>query len=170
MKGILLAGRDRDLQNLAPGHIDQQISSLRALGIEPAIVLGGNSAEDILRGNRTVESCEIAFDTHTETTDFTNLLAAVHLASGEFLAVLPELPPLDHKSLAAFRHQLAVLYQEPFHFVRIFEMGPWPLLVTTRGQKIIANTDDLSGWNDPRLHHCSTPLTRQVNMAGADAV
>lgn len=158
MKTLLLAGHHIGETHLSPAlqvtqqelQITRAIRALKQLPYEITVVLGGDDSEDILRGCRLLESCELVFDTNGhEASLWTNLKAGAWATNDWILVHTLEsaTAPLD-QSLYLVQQNAQLSAKSGPHIITLDKS---PLLLTREGNQFIKTQKDLTGFEDPRL-------------------
>lgn len=155
MKTLLLTGYEssstKALENEGDRlRVDAQIARLEAMKFEVVVVMGGDSAESLLRLSKSIERCEIVFDTHgTETNLITNLQAGL-FSTEEAVFALPS--NVDIPDQVSFHHMINSYYRAGLRTeTHGFWFNDYPLLVTRSGNEFFRKASDLKDFAHPAL-------------------
>ncbi len=172
MKTLLLCGyRDCDDADEAVGIdrstddktlIDRRITQLRQLGFDVVCVLAGNRADVQLRQCKSIESCDLVFDTNEPHCNLiSNLRAGTFHLENEGAFVLPvEIPVpdqmqwrflLNEYGRSGFGQRTTFLQLRPTLGAPC-QYG-FPLLLTREGAKFLRDTPNLTSLVDSRLQY-----------------
>jgi hypothetical protein len=155
-------GLERDASGVT--LIDRRIAQLQAMGHEVVCILARNDADELLRECRSIDSCELIFDTNENAANLiSNVRSATYgLEEGEACFVLPIEIPVPETSVwtelnrefttvgpatsAAFLQIPAAPHQSPSSF-------GFPLLLTNSGATLLKTTPDITSLVDSRLNY-----------------
>lgn len=139
--------------------IDRKVGRLKELGHEVICVLAGNSADQLLRRSRLLESCELIFDTNDEQASLaSNVRAATFGIEDEASFIHPIEVPLPSPEIwSLLMHELAkVGYSTQASFLQALgapcQFG-FPLLLTRNGAKLFRSTPGVTRLIHPQLKY-----------------
>ena len=155
MKVILLAGHTTattkalEVKN-GVLRIDTQVDRLEAMKYEVIIVAAGDAAENLLRLSRTIERCELVFDTHGEEASLLTNLRAGLFATEEAVFVLPA--NVDIPDQICFQAMINAYFKAGLRTENHgFWFNDYPLLVTRNGNAFFRKASDLKDFSNPGL-------------------
>lgn len=173
MKALILAGEYPCNQDTNPwvkkidGEtiLDLTIQSIVRLSLEPSVVLGGSSADEILRHCQQIRTSDFVFDTTPtkEASPTTNLVSGIKSVNGPCFALMPEvkLPEAhiwSHLKNLAFtgdpNEQPHIFY--PYLVKRSGTQPQYPLLVTRRGVKELLTLGEITRLTDSKISLSAT--------------
>lgn len=184
MRTIILAGyRQADAEScpwLVPAEgkttlLEKQIQLARIITPRPVVVLAGALADEALRRCRSLEACELVFDTYDNaSTLLTNLRSALYLGM-EPAIVLPaewsfgDLQILQYMTNAVIRDGL----KAPYHILQgmdengqLYNQG-LPIIITYRGCEEVMRNKNLTGLADSALQYASIAVAPAQPLASA---
>jgi hypothetical protein len=160
---VLLCAED---PTVSAASLDAHIIHLERLKFEVVVVLSGTHSEQLLRGARRLEHCEIVFDTHPdgEIHLSTSLHAGVHCTEDAAL-VMSSTQPLMAEPAARelIKRYFNLGFTTPYHALWL---GHGPYLITRSGNAFFRKAAHLHSLNDPAiqlLHIQDSDLASRVN-------
>lgn len=160
MRAILLAGYKPTTGDNVPWLetedqipiLEKRLQDLRQITHRSVVVLAGNSADRALSECRSLDRCELVFDTNGDSsTLLSNLRAALHTGTDPAIVLPVELPLGNPNSIKAMIHYTVQHGLNAPYDLLHGSNESFPLILTQLGCEKIARFKSITGLNDPNL-------------------